>query len=72
MVTPPALEAIALAPWLKPLPVPLATALMVTPVVPAKVPADNAPPKVIALPLTAAVAAVAGVAQPGQVLSNRM
>ena len=54
------------------MPVPLATAFTVTPVVPAKVPADKAPPKVIALPLTAAVAAVAGIAQPKQVLSKRI
>ena len=72
IVTPPALEVMVLAPWLKPLPVPFATALTVTPVVPAKVPADNAPPKVIAAPFTAAVVGVAAVTQPKHVLSNRM
>ena len=72
MVMPPALEAMALAPCTKPTPVPLATALTVTPVVPAKVPADNAPPKVIALPFTAALAGVVAVTQPKHVLSNRM
>ena len=54
------------------MPDPLATALTVTPVVPAKVPADNAPVTVIAAPLVAAELVVAAVPHPKQVLSNRM
>ena len=72
MVTPPASELIALAPWVKPIPVPLATELIVTPVVPANAPEDKAPVIVIAAPLTAAVVGVARVAHPKQELSRRM
>ena len=55
MVTPPAEATIAFAPCVKPTPDPLATALIVTPDVPANVPADKAPVIVMAAPLTAAV-----------------
>ena len=51
---------------------PLATALIVTPVVPAKVPADRAPVIVIPARFAAAVDGVATVAQPKQELSRRM
>ena len=69
---PPAKELIAKAPCVKPIPDPLATALMVTPVVPAKAPADKAPVIVIPAPFKNAVVAVARVEQPGHVLSNRI
>ena len=69
---PPALELIALAPCVKPIPEPLATALIVTPVDPAKPPADNAPVIVMAAPLVAAVVVVARVPQSTHELSNRM
>ena len=69
---PPAVELIALAPWVKPIPVPLATALIVTPVEPASEPADNAPVIVMAALLAAAVLVVTGVPQPRQLLSSRM
>jgi hypothetical protein len=72
IVTPPALEVIALAPCVKPIPDPLATALMVTPVVLAKVPAVNAPVMVIPAPFKNADVAVARVAQPRQELSKRI
>ena len=54
------------------MPDPLATALIVTPDVPANAPADKAPVIEMAAPLTAAVAGVARVAHPRQVLSRRM
>ena len=72
MLIPPAVEVIALAPWVKPMPDPLATALMVTPVVPARAPADRAPVIVTPVPFKNAVVAVARVAQPKQELSKRM
>ena len=72
IVTPPATAVMALAPWVKPTPVPLATALIVTPVVPANVPEDKAPVIVMAAPFAAAVVGVARVAQPKQELSKRM
>jgi hypothetical protein len=72
IVTPPAAELIALAPWVKPIPDPLATELIVTPVVPAKAPADRAPVIVTPAPFKKAVVAVARVAQPKQVLSKRI
>ena len=72
MVTPPVAALIALAPWVKPTPEPLATELIVTPVVPAHVPADKVPEIVIAAPFVAAVVVVAREAQPKQVLSNRI
>ena len=72
MVTPPALEVIARAPWVKPTPEPLATALIVTPVVLARVPAVNAPVMVIPAPFKKALAGVTLVAQPRQVLSSKM
>ena len=72
MLTPPANELIASAPWLNAIPLPLATELIVTPVEPAKVPADKAPVIEIASPLVAAVLVVLRVAQPKQVLSKRM
>ena len=72
MVTPPADELMARAPWLKPIPVPLATALIVTPVEPANVPADNAPVIVTPAPFKKAVVGVAAVVHPMQVLSRRM
>ena len=52
------------------MPEPLATALIVTPVEPANVPADNAPVIAIAAPLVAAVLVVVRVPQPKQVLSR--
>ena len=72
MVTPPVAAVIALAPWVKPMPVPFATELIVTPVVPANDPADKAPVIVIAAPLTAAVVVVARVVHPKHELSRRM
>ena len=72
IVTPPAAELIALAPWVKPTPVPFATALIVTPVEPAKEPADKAPVIVIAAPLAAAVEVVIAVPQPKQESSKRI
>ena len=72
MLTPPANELMASAPWLNPIPLPLATELIVTPVEPAKVPADKAPVIEMASPLVAAVLVVVRVAQPKQVLSKRM
>ena len=72
MVTPPAAELIALAPCVKPMPDPFATALMVTPVVPAKAPADKAPVIVTPAPFKNAVVTIARVAQPKQVLSIRI
>ena len=72
MVTPPAKELIALAPWVKPMPVPLATALIVTPVEPAKLPADKAPVMAIAAPFAAAVEVVVRVEQPRQESSRRI
>ena len=72
MVTPPVDAVIALAPWVNPTPVPLATALIVTPVVPANDPEDKAPVIVMAAPLAAAVVGVARVAHPKHELSSRM
>ena len=72
IVTPPAPEVIALAPCVNPTPEPLATALMVTPVVLAQVPAVNALVMVIPAPFKNAVVAVARTEQPKQVLSNRI
>ena len=72
MLTPPANELIASAPWLNAIPLPLATELIVTPVEPAKVPADKAPVIEIASLLVAAVLVVVRVAQPKQVLSKRI
>ena len=72
IVTPPAPELIAWAPCVKPMPDPLATALIVTPIVPAKAPADNAPVVVTAAPFKKAVVGVARVVQPKQVLSKRI
>ena len=69
---PPALELIAFAPCVKPTPVPLATALMVTPVVPASDPADRAPVILIAAPLAAAVEVVVAVTHPKQESSKRI
>ena len=71
IVTPPAKELMARAPCVKPTPDPLATALMVTPVVPARDPADKAPVIVTPAPFKNAVVAIARVAQPRQVLSIR-
>ena len=51
---------------------PLATALIVTPVVPANDPADRAPVILIAAPLTAAVDVLARVVQPKQESSKRI
>ena len=62
----------ALAPCVNPTPVPLATALMLIPVVPAKDPAVKAPVMVMAFKLIAAVAGLALVAQLKQVLSKIM
>ena len=72
IVTPHETDVMALAPCVKPIPDPLATALIVTPVDPAKVPAVNAPVIVMAAPLVAAVVGVARTEQPKQVLSRRM
>ena len=72
MVTPPELEVIARAPCVNPTPEPLATALMVTPVVLAKVPAVNAPVMVIPAPFRKALAGVTVLEQPKHVLSNRI
>lgn len=62
----------ARAPCVKPTPEPLATALMLMPVVPARAPADKAPVIVTPAPFKKAVVAVARVAQPKHVLSKRM
>ena len=69
---PPVAAVIALAPWVKPTPDPLATELMVTPVVPANDPEVKAPVIVMAATLAAAVVGVARVVQAKQLLSNRM
>ena len=62
----------ARAPCVKPTPDPLATALMLTPVVPAKAPEDRAPVIVTPAPFKKAVVAVARVEQPKHVLSKTM
>ena len=67
---PPAPALIACAPWVKPTPDPLPTALIVTPNDPARLPADKAPLIVIAFVLTAAFAGSIATVQPRQVLSN--
>ena len=67
---PPALDVIVWAPCVNPTPLPLATALIVTPVVPANVPAVSAPEIVIALPFVAAFETVVADPQPRHALSK--